>query len=141
MVQVPTAFDMELWLTQVKAEDMDAYAPSQLLIVTTGSQVCVDYYFFYSHELLGWLNFWSHFGVGVVEVDVVLGHVWVWIFLLGQAEPRAALNLASMGSSRLLKLHKDDVILYSAKVRLFSNILATQWYFGRLIYLWLFMLI
>uniref|UniRef100_A0A7I4C488 Metallo-beta-lactamase domain-containing protein n=1 Tax=Physcomitrium patens TaxID=3218 RepID=A0A7I4C488_PHYPA len=54
----------------VKAEDMDAYAPSQLLIVTTGSQ----------------------------------------------AEPRAALNLASMGSSRLLKLHKDDVILYSAKM-------------------------
>ena len=36
--------------------------------------------------------------------------------LVGQAEPRAALNLASMGSSRLLKLHKDDVILYSAKV-------------------------
>lgn len=54
----------------VKAEDMDAYSPGELLIVTTGSQ----------------------------------------------AEPRAALNLASMGSSRLLKLHKDDVILYSAKM-------------------------
>ncbi len=25
---------------QVKAEDMDAYAPKDLLVVTTGSQVC-----------------------------------------------------------------------------------------------------
>lgn len=47
-------------------------------------------------------------------------------FLSRQAEPRAALNLASMGSSRLLKLHKDDVILYSAKVSFLSNILAAQ---------------
>ena len=37
-----------------------------------------------------------------------------------QAEPRAALNLASMGSSRLLKLHKNDVVLYAAKVFLKS---------------------
>ncbi|KAJ7553257.1 hypothetical protein O6H91_06G089900 [Diphasiastrum complanatum] len=33
-----------------------------------------------------------------------------------QAEPRAALNLASFGSSRALKLTKDDIILYSAKM-------------------------
>lgn len=56
--------------TLVKAEDIDAYAPKDLLIVTTGSQ----------------------------------------------AEPRAALNLASYGSSHSLKLSKDDIILYSAKV-------------------------
>lgn len=56
--------------TLVKVEDIDAYAPKDLLIVTTGSQ----------------------------------------------AEPRAALNLASFGSSHSLKLNKDDVILYSAKV-------------------------
>ncbi|CAI9757350.1 unnamed protein product [Fraxinus pennsylvanica] len=56
--------------TLVKVEDIDAYAPKDLLIVTTGSQ----------------------------------------------AEPRAALNLASHGSSHSLKLNKEDVILYSAKV-------------------------
>ncbi|KAF9605361.1 hypothetical protein IFM89_016914 [Coptis chinensis] len=56
--------------TLVKVEDIDAYAPKDLLIVTTGSQ----------------------------------------------AEPRAALNLASYGSSHSLKLTKDDLILYSAKV-------------------------
>lgn len=56
--------------TLVKADDMDAYAPRDLLVVTTGSQ----------------------------------------------AEPRAALNLASFGSSHSLKLNKDDLILYSAKV-------------------------
>ncbi|XP_072964820.1 ribonuclease J [Typha angustifolia] len=56
--------------TLVKIEDIDAYAPKDLLIVTTGSQ----------------------------------------------AEPRAALNLASYGGSHSLKLNKDDVILYSAKV-------------------------
>ncbi|KAL2934536.1 Ribonuclease J [Bienertia sinuspersici] len=56
--------------TLVKVEDVDAYAPKDLLIVTTGSQ----------------------------------------------AEPRAALNLASYGSSHSLKLSKEDVILYSAKV-------------------------
>ncbi|OAY73884.1 uncharacterized protein LOC109721501 isoform X1 [Ananas comosus] len=56
--------------TLVKVEDIDAYAPKDLLIVTTGSQ----------------------------------------------AEPRAALNLASYGGSHCLKLSKEDVILYSAKV-------------------------
>ncbi|CAA0830152.1 RNA-metabolising metallo-beta-lactamase family protein [Striga hermonthica] len=56
--------------TLVKVEDIDAYAPKDLLIVTTGSQ----------------------------------------------AEPRAALNLASYGSSYSLKLNKEDLILYSAKV-------------------------
>ncbi|CAI8584371.1 unnamed protein product [Vicia faba] len=56
--------------TLVKAEDIDAYAPKDLLIVTTGSQ----------------------------------------------AEPRAALNLASYGSSHAFKLTKEDIILYSAKV-------------------------
>ncbi|KAI5408054.1 ribonuclease J isoform X2 [Lathyrus oleraceus] len=56
--------------TLVKAEDIDAYAPKDLLIVTTGSQ----------------------------------------------AEPRAALNLASYGSSHFFKLTKEDIILYSAKV-------------------------
>ncbi|KAI4303801.1 hypothetical protein MLD38_039394 [Melastoma candidum] len=54
----------------IKVEDIDAYAPKDLLIVTTGSQ----------------------------------------------AEPRAALNLASYGSGHSLKLNKEDVILYSAKV-------------------------
>ncbi|PNY09359.1 ribonuclease J, partial [Trifolium pratense] len=53
----------------VKAEDIDAYAPKDLLIVTTGSQ----------------------------------------------AEPRAALNLASYGSSHAFKLTKEDIVLYSAK--------------------------
>ncbi|KAG4943186.1 hypothetical protein JHK82_047360 [Glycine max] len=56
--------------TLVKAEDIDAYAPKDLLIVTTGSQ----------------------------------------------AEPRAALNLASFGSSHSFKLTKEDTVLYSAKV-------------------------
>ncbi|GFZ07886.1 RNA-metabolising metallo-beta-lactamase family protein [Actinidia rufa] len=56
--------------TLVKVEDIDTYAPKDLLIVTTGSQ----------------------------------------------AELRAALNLASHGSSHLLKLSKEDIILYSAKV-------------------------
>ncbi|XP_051148082.1 ribonuclease J isoform X2 [Andrographis paniculata] len=56
--------------TLVKVEDMDSYAPKDLLIVTTGSQ----------------------------------------------AEPRAALNLASYGSGHSLKLKKEDLILYSAKV-------------------------
>ncbi|KAI9108745.1 hypothetical protein K1719_020050 [Acacia pycnantha] len=54
----------------VKVEDIDAYAPKDLLIVTTGSQ----------------------------------------------AEPRAALNLASYGGSHSFKLTKEDIILYSAKV-------------------------
>ncbi|KAH7444747.1 hypothetical protein KP509_02G090000 [Ceratopteris richardii] len=54
----------------VKPEDMDLFAPKDLLIVTTGSQ----------------------------------------------AEPRAALNLASFGNSRSLKLNKEDLVLYSAKV-------------------------
>ncbi|AQK45193.1 RNA-metabolising metallo-beta-lactamase family protein [Zea mays] len=49
---------------------MDAYAPKDLLVVTTGSQ----------------------------------------------GEPRAALNLASYGGSHTLKLSKEDVLLYSAKV-------------------------
>ncbi|XP_042398633.1 ribonuclease J-like [Zingiber officinale] len=56
--------------TLVKIEDIDAYAPKDLLIVTTGSQ----------------------------------------------AEPRAALNLASFGGSHSVKLGKDDLVLYSAKV-------------------------
>ncbi|CAI0548161.1 unnamed protein product [Linum tenue] len=56
--------------TLVKVEDIDGYAPKDLLIVTTGSQ----------------------------------------------AEPRAALNLASYGGSHALKLNKEDIILYSAKV-------------------------
>ncbi|GLT51769.1 hypothetical protein SLA2020_251550 [Shorea laevis] len=56
--------------TLVKVEDIDAYAPKDLIIVTTGSQ----------------------------------------------AEPRAALNLASYGGSHSFKLTKEDVILYSAKV-------------------------
>ncbi|GMH01159.1 hypothetical protein Nepgr_002998 [Nepenthes gracilis] len=56
--------------TLIKVEDIDAYAPKDLLIVTTGSQ----------------------------------------------AESRAALNLASYGSSHSLKLTKEDIILYSAKV-------------------------
>ncbi|CAN6449094.1 unnamed protein product [Victoria cruziana] len=56
--------------TLVKVEDMDAYAPKDLLVVTTGSQ----------------------------------------------GEPRAALNLASFGGSHSLKLNKEDIILYSAKV-------------------------
>ncbi|XP_044486736.1 ribonuclease J isoform X2 [Mangifera indica] len=56
--------------TLVKVEDIDGYAPKDLLIVTTGSQ----------------------------------------------AEPRAALNLASYGGSHSLKLTKEDIILYSAKV-------------------------
>ncbi|KAI4343630.1 hypothetical protein L6164_010958 [Bauhinia variegata] len=56
--------------TLVKAEDIDGYAPKDLIIVTTGSQ----------------------------------------------AEPRAALNIASYGSSHSFKLTMEDVILYSAKV-------------------------
>ncbi|KAL4191521.1 hypothetical protein AMTRI_Chr07g80900 [Amborella trichopoda] len=56
--------------TLIKVEDIDAYAPKDLLIVTTGSQ----------------------------------------------AEPRAALNLASFGGSHSLKLTTEDLILYSAKV-------------------------
>jgi mRNA degradation ribonuclease J1/J2 len=62
----------------VKAEDMDAYAPKDLLVVTTGSQ----------------------------------------------AEPRAALNLASLGTSRLLKLQKEDVVLYSAKVQPYFSLVS-----------------
>lgn len=54
----------------VKSEDIDLYAPQDLVLVTTGSQ----------------------------------------------AEPRAALNLASFGGSRTLKLTPDDLLLYSAKM-------------------------
>lgn len=39
--------------------------------------------------------------------------------ILCQAEPRAALNLASYGGSHSLKPSKEDVILYSAKVMTF----------------------
>lgn len=41
---------------------------------------------------------------------------WLIVNAMCQAEPRAALNLASHGSSHALKLNKDDIILYSAKV-------------------------
>ncbi|GJP38941.1 hypothetical protein CLOM_g23349 [Closterium sp. NIES-68] len=54
----------------LKAEDMSAFSPRDLLIVTTGSQ----------------------------------------------GEPRAALNLASYGTSRMLQLNSDDTVLYSAKM-------------------------
>ncbi|OAY80496.1 hypothetical protein ACMD2_13352, partial [Ananas comosus] len=69
-------------LPLVKVEDIDAYAPKDLLIVTTGSQ----------------------------------------------AEPRAALNLASYGGSHCLKLSKEDVILYSAKCpKIISLMLFLYW--------------
>ncbi|CAI7898123.1 unnamed protein product, partial [Closterium sp. NIES-54] len=55
---------------QLKAEDMSAFSPRDLLIVTTGSQ----------------------------------------------GEPRAALNLASYGTSKMLQLNADDTVLYSAKM-------------------------
>ena len=45
--------------------------------------------------------------------------------LLCQAEPRAALNLASYGSSHSFKLTKEDIILYSAKVTKLSS-----WFFS-----------
>ncbi|CAI5464643.1 unnamed protein product [Closterium sp. Yama58-4] len=54
----------------LKAEDMSAFSPRDLLIVTTGSQ----------------------------------------------GEPRAALNLASYGTSKMLQLNADDTVLYSAKM-------------------------
>ncbi|XP_019175499.1 PREDICTED: uncharacterized protein LOC109170789 isoform X2 [Ipomoea nil] len=80
--------------TLVKAEDIDSYAPKDLLIVTTGSQVSnIDAFYAFANCILVYLN-----------------------LLLCQAEPRAALNLASYGSSHSLKLSKDDLILYSAKV-------------------------
>lgn len=41
------------------------------------------------------------------------------LYIICQAEPRAALNLASYGGSHSLKLSKEDVILYSAKVTTF----------------------
>ena len=44
-----------------------------------------------------------------------LAGLWLCTILC-QAEPRAALNLASYGSSHSFKLNKEDVILYSAKV-------------------------
>ena len=44
------------------------------------------------------------------------------MFIICQAEPRAALNLASFGGSHSLKLSKEDVILYSAKVITFDYI-------------------
>lgn len=44
-----------------------------------------------------------------------LRHMTIYV-LLCQAEPRAALNLASYGSSHAFKLAKEDVVLYSAKV-------------------------
>lgn len=48
--------------------------------------------------------------------------------LLCQAEPRAALNLASYGGSHSLKLAKEDVILYSAKV---IRCMVCSWFIGK----------
>ncbi len=42
-----------------------------------------------------------------------------------QAEPRAALSLASRGASPLLRLDPSDLILYSAKVSAFCAFLAS----------------
>ncbi|KAL0441931.1 UNVERIFIED_CONTAM: Ribonuclease J [Sesamum radiatum] len=79
--------------TLVKVEDIDAYAPKDLLIVTTGSQV-------------------GYTGLLLLMIVITL----ISLLLFCQAEPRAALNLASYGSSHSLKLNKEDLILYSAKV-------------------------
>ena len=84
----------------MKVEDIDAYAPKDLLIVTTGSQVSQ----FRCLALFTSSFYW-----------IVMARMWLYL-LLCQAEPRAALNLASYGSSHSLKLSKDDIILYSAKV-------------------------
>lgn len=48
--------------------------------------------------------------------------------LLCQAEPRAALNLASYGGSHSLKLTNEDVILYSAKV---IRCIVCSWFIGK----------
>ena len=79
-------------------EDIDAYAPKDLLIVTTGSQVSQ----FRCFKML--------------KSFILLKLCGLTLVLLYQAEPRAALNLASHGSSHLFKLSKEDIILYSAKV-------------------------
>lgn len=78
---------------------MDAYAPKDLLVVTTGSQVrhtCYRPKFFKCSS-----------------ATLKLLHLCIQ---LCQGEPRAALNLASYGGSHALKLSKEDVLLYSAKV-------------------------
>ncbi|XP_068646107.1 ribonuclease J-like [Aristolochia californica] len=54
--------------------------------------------------------------VKVEDIDAYAQKDLLIVTTGSQAEPRAALNLASYGSSHSLKLSKDDVILYSAKV-------------------------
>lgn len=90
--------------SQVKVEDIDAYAPKDLLIVTTGSQV--------SNKMIDRF-YWHYYCISLFNSLTCFWHITI---RLCQAEPRAALNLASYGSSHSLKLSKDDVILYSAKV-------------------------
>jgi hypothetical protein len=87
---------------------MDAYAPKDLLVVTTGSQVrhtCYIYIYIYRPKCFM-----------CSSATLKLLHRCI---KLCQGEPRAALNLASYGGSHALKLSKEDVLLYSAKVVLF----------------------
>lgn len=83
-------------------EDIDAFAPKDLLVVTTGSQVSCLFPLYATIRYVRTMN--KYIIVAYLRCKTC------------QAEPRAALNLASYGSSHSLKLTKEDVILYSAKV-------------------------
>ena len=88
----------------VSQEDMEGMDPNQLLVVTTGSQVSKPYMttarirLSYSHSVQYFLS---------RQLETFLNVL--------QAEPRAALSLASRGASPLLRLNPSDLILYSAK--------------------------
>ena len=95
-------------ILQVKIEDIDAYAPKDLLIVMTGSQV--------SYSRCPW---WLP---GSMDSIIFIGPIqlaYTMLYIICKAEPQTALNLASYGGSHSLKLSKEDVILYSAKVTTF----------------------
>ena len=77
------------------------------------SQRFVDCYNWFSSKLICGAT--QSFVLSTRFIWKVLIISWLRLMLC-QAEPRAALNLASFGSSHSLKLNKKDVILYSAKV-------------------------
>ncbi|GBG73489.1 hypothetical protein CBR_g16830 [Chara braunii] len=54
--------------------------------------------------------------VNAADIDSYAPHEILIATTGSQAEPRAVLNLASFGGSKHLKLTKDDLVLYSAKM-------------------------
>jgi hypothetical protein len=111
----------------VAQDDINSVDPNKLLIVTTGSQVDLRKRGFAVHSrsstsptqtseeprclpACGRSCAWSGSIVFWVHQPVLMAG---WLHV--QAEPRAALALASREASPMLRLEKSDLILYSAK--------------------------